>query len=509
MTDSEYLHDLFQGSDLAYGRSEMTAAVTAKGKHEAKSWLEKRAVTLADWEGHIVGRAGIGMPPLNSKNQVRWGAIDVDVYAGLDLVKLNDTIQAAQLPLVICRSKSGGPHIFMFLAEWTPASEMIAKLDSIAGYLGFGTSEIFPKQARVAYDAKNPDYGSWINMPYFNGTKNLRYGLDQNGKALASIPEFHAYVLTQRLTKERFAALRTPKAEEIFPDGPPCLNLIFGQRPSDNRNILLANAAVYAKKAFPEDWKAKLDIYNTKFAEPLGSAEVETLKKSYDKKDYRYQCPKQPLCNYCDSSKCRKTKHGVGGGDFLPATRSLSMVATEPPLWYLDLTLPDDRSARVSLTTEQLQNPSLFQRRCMETIQRMPPSMKMEDWQPIVSALMEHCSVIDVPPETSPLGQLQEHLWDFLHVRAATGSFEDLIRGVPYRNNSTYYFRMRDLTDYLNQRRFNILKPNEIQARLFSTLKAGRGFKKVAGRGIRFIQIAEDNINHEETLQPNTFETPY
>lgn len=506
MTDSERLHDLFQGSDLAYGRSEMTSAVTNKGKHEAKSWLEKRAVTLKDWEGHLEGRAGIGMPPLNSKNQVRWGAIDVDVYAGLDLVKLNAAIQAAQLPLVICRSKSGGPHIFLFLSDWVPASEMIAKLDSVAGYLGFGTSEIFPKQARVAHDEKNPDYGSWINMPYFNGTKNLRYALDMHGKALASVAEFHAYALTRRLTKEQFAAMRTPEPEEIFPDGPPCLNLIFSTKPSDNRNILLANAAVYAKKAFPEDWKAKLDIYNTKFAEPLGSAEVEALKKSYDKKDYRYQCPKQPLCNYCDSSKCRKTKHGVGGGDFLPATRSLSMVATEPPLWYLDLTLPDDRSARVSLTTEQLQNPSLFQRRCMETIQRMPPTVKMEDWQPIVAALMEHCTVIDVPPEASPLGQLQEHVWDFVKTRAATGSFEDLLRGVPYRDNSTYYFRMRDLTDYLGQRRFTALKPNEVQARLFSTLKAGRGFKKVAGHGVRYVQISEEPPSGEDNLQPATFE---
>ena len=68
---------------------------------------------------------------------------------------------------------------------------------------------------------------------------------------------------------------------------------------------------------------------------------------------------------------------------------------------------------------------------------------------------------------------------------------------------------MRDLTDYLNQRRFTALKSNEIQARLINTLKAGRGFKKIAGQGVRYIQITEENLSQKEPLQPSTFDTAY
>ncbi len=500
MSDAELMLELFKGSDLAHGRSEMTKQITAKGKHEAKSWTEKRPAELKDWERHLAGEAGIGIMPLNSENRVLWGAIDVDIYRGFSIEQLNQKIQQARLPLVLCRSKSGGPHIFLFLREPVPAVEMIEKLDSIAGFLGFGTSEIFPKQAMVSQDDKSPDFGSWINMPYFGGTQFLRYALDPENKAITTIPRFREYARSRRLTAEELKKLAPPEPEAVFPDGPPCLNQIFSERPSENRNILLANAIVYAKKAFPENWKEQVDRYNSKFAEPLGSAEIETLKKSYGKKDYRYQCSKPPLCNYCDSSRCRKTKHGVGGGDFLPATRSLSMVDTTPPIWYLDVTLPDSRAIRISLSTEELQNPRLFQRRCMETIQQMPPMMSNEDWQLLVAQLMQHCTKIEVPPEMSPTGQFLELLQDFLQNRATTESWENLLRGQPYKDAANFYFRAKDLTTFLNQQRFTLLKSHEIAAVLKTTLKATNDARKISGVFVRFLQVPIPN--HDTKPEP-------
>ena len=510
MTDAEIMHDLFLGSDVAHGRSEMTQKISSKGKHETKSWTEKRPVSIDDWEKHLQGVAGIGIPPLNSKNEVRWGAVDVDVYAGLDLQKLNNEIQQKGLPLIIFRSKSGGPHIYLFLRDWVPASEVVEKMDSLAGCLGFGTSEIFPKQVAIAQDEKNPDFGSWINMPYFGGTKFMRYALDQEGKAITTIPALAAYIETRRLTKEQFHALKAPAPPEMFPDGPPCLNQLWASGPTEFRNILLANAAVYAKKAFPEDWKSKLDFYNSKFPEPLGSSEVEALKKSYEKKEYRYQCSKCPLSNYCDSSKCRKTKFGVGGGELLPAARSLSMVNTNPPIWYLDIGLPDGTATRMSLSTEELQNPRLFQRRCMEAVRRMPPAMKMEEWQPIVDQLMDHCTTIEVPPEMSPAGQFEELLWEFLHNRAMSDSWEDLIRGQPYKDATHYHFRLRDLTAFLNQQRFTAVKSNEITAILRNQLKAQKGFKHIANRGTNYLSLPiPDEQREPQELRTTEFAEHY
>lgn len=510
MTEAELMLELFAGSDIAHGRSEMTQAISTKGKHEAKSWTEKRPATLDDWQKHLAGAAGIGIPPLNSENKVRWGAIDVDIYNGLSIEALNQKIQEATMPLVVCRSKSGGPHIYLFLKEWVPAAEMIEKLDSIAAWLGFGTSEVFPKQAMIGQNDKNPDFGSWINMPYFGGTRYLRYALDSNNQALATIPAFHAYCTERRLTVEQFRALETPVPKDLLPDGPPCLNQLLASRPTENRNIILSNIAVYLKKAHGDDWKTRLDEYNTKFPEPLGSGEVEAIKKSYDKKDYRYQCSKSPLCNFCDSSRCRRTKYGVGGGEFLPAQRSLSMVDTAPPIWYLDVVLPDNKAARISLSTEELQNPRLFQRRCMETIQQMPPSMKMDQWEPIVAALMKHCTKIEIPPEMSPTGQFKELLEEFLVNRATTGSMEDMLRGLPFRNATHYHFRLKDLLGYLSQQRFTSLRQHELFAILKNDLKAEKRVTTITGKTVRYFLIpAKDHAPGNQPLQPAQFPAAY
>jgi hypothetical protein len=509
MTDAELLLTLFEGSDAAHGRSEI-GAKGPKGKMEAKSWLEKRPVTLQDWESHLEGIKGIGLPPINTRNEVKWGAIDVDVYEGLDLGKLNKSIQDAKLPLVICRSKSGGPHIFLFLKDWVPAKSMIEALDGIAGFLGFGKSEIFPKQSTVAHSEDSSDFGSWINMPYFGGVRNLRYGIDESGTALKTIREFVAYVETKKIDLPDLPDVSTgiAPAEDTdvpLPDGPPCLNRLMSAGVTDMRNIVLSNIAVYCKKRWPEGWAAKLDEYNQRFPEPLGSSEVEAIKKSYGKKDYRFQCSKQPLCSYCNSSACKKAAFGIGGQDLLPANRSLTMVATVPPIWYLDITITEGIDKRISLTTEELQNSRLFQRRCMESLQRMPPAMKAEEWEPIVSALMEHCTVIEIPPEMSPTGQFIDLIKDFLANRATQDSFEDLIRGLPYRDIDGWHLRPKDLWAHVKQQRFEALKQHQMIAVLKDQLQAAKGFKKIAGVGVNYITIPKDALVSDE---PEGLTTP-
>jgi len=480
--------ELFRGSDVAHGRTEMTNKVSSKGKHEAKCWAEKRGVTIKDWEQHLAGVVGIGIPPLDSNNQTRWGAIDVDIYSGLSIEELNQKIQRAKLPLVVCRSKSGGPHIFLFLVEPVEAALMIEKLDSIAGYLGFGKSEIFPKQVAVG----DKEFGAWLNMPYFGGTAYLRYALDENNKALPTIADFIGYAQARRLTVQQFKDLRTPEPEPIFADGPPCLNQLFAEGASGNRNILLSNAAVYAKKAFPDAWKAKLDDFNRRFAEPLGSDEVETIKRSYEKKDYRYQCSKEPLCNYCDASRCRKTKFGVGNGGAVPSMRSLTKLCTEPPIFFLDVIGPDEKAHRVSFSSEQLQSPTLFQRRCMETVGLVPPIMKRPEWEDVLRELYKHIFVVEIPAELTPTGQFIELLREFLTTRGTSTDLNDVARGLPYKDEQEkcYLFQMRALTNYLGQQRFTSLKPNEIASVITDRLGGTRVFKNLPnGSGCRCIRL--------------------
>ena len=111
----------------------------------------------------------------------------------------------------------------MFLTEPVPAKQLQAKLSEIAACLGYGTSEIFPKQTKVLVD--KGDLGNWLNMPYFGGDKSTRYALDKNGEALP-IDKFLDFVQTVRVTPEQLKSIQVIETGTALPDGPPCLQAL-------------------------------------------------------------------------------------------------------------------------------------------------------------------------------------------------------------------------------------------------------------------------------------------
>ena len=110
-----------------------------------------------------------------------WWAIEVDEYK-LELKDLAIKIAKQELPVVLCRRKSGGLHIYMFLSEPVAASMVQRKLRQIAAAIGYGQVEIFPKQTKLLLD--RGDRGSTLNMPYFGGENATRYAYGLDGKAL-------------------------------------------------------------------------------------------------------------------------------------------------------------------------------------------------------------------------------------------------------------------------------------------------------------------------------------
>ena len=54
-----------------------------------------------------------------------------------------------KLPLVVCRSKSGGAHIFLFSTKFIEEKIMRDKLLEIRAILGFANAEVFPKQIEL------------------------------------------------------------------------------------------------------------------------------------------------------------------------------------------------------------------------------------------------------------------------------------------------------------------------------------------------------------------------
>lgn len=490
--------DLFAGSDKAFGKC-IPKDTTDSGKRAAKYWYEKRPVTDQDWRAHFGGEYQIGMPPIRSDNHVRWGAIDVDLY-GLDYNETQAKIEELKLPLVICLSKSGGMHIFLFLQDWIPASEMIEIMDSVAGQLGFGACEIFPKQSRIMEGES--DFGNFLNLPYFLNGQDGQVALAPDGSHIESIEDFVTFAQMRRIQPEDLRSLKIEEQHnEILPDGPPCLNCIYAQNEHNGiRNTVLANTAVYLKKMHPDGstWEDELRKYNELLKPPLERSEVENTIKSY-KRDYYYQCSDPALKQYCNSSICRKRKFGVGNDSFLSNNRSLTKLNADPPIWFLDVRLKSGDNVRITLQTEELKDQKKFQNKCMEYLNVLPSTIKIPMWEAQIQQLLEHCTIIDMPEDASTRDLFAECLERFLGTTAGESQETDIARGLPVVNALHYYFRREDLIRFLEAQRFKETRSNMITMYL-TDLGAQPQNRRLGGKKQRFWQI-EVNWNGGEEIQ--------
>jgi hypothetical protein len=66
----------------------------------------------------------------------------------LDHAGLVKKIKSLELPLVVCRSKSGGAHVFLFTKEPIAAARMQEYLKASAALLGEAGREIFRNKLR-------------------------------------------------------------------------------------------------------------------------------------------------------------------------------------------------------------------------------------------------------------------------------------------------------------------------------------------------------------------------
>jgi len=501
MDYAEQFLELFRGSQKIYGVARLTGKVSSVGKREARYSTKHKEVSVVEWRSHLQGEKGVGCAPLNNESMVRWGAIDVDEYK-IKVADIAKEIEERSLPLVPCFSKSMGAHLYLFTKEWVPAKDMVATLEAIASVLGLGKSEIFPKQTMLSNDGKGTDVGNWINMPYFGGDRAVRYAVKPNGTSY-DLSSFFKRVDEVKLTTEQLEEYQKEDVDP-FPDFPPCLNEIFKQKIGTARNVTLSNLAVAFKKEDEENWKTKLEEANRLFVEPLSNKEVDNITKSYDKKDYRYQCRKEPLCHYCNTALCRARKHGVGADGPVPGDRSLTKVDTDPPIWYLDMHKPDGSGVRISLETDELRKPDLFEKRVMETVGSLPPIYKKNEWYEVVNHLMDNMTVIHVPKELTPTGVFIDLLHDFLTNRTAAENSEwsNLLRGNPHKDEQYYYYRAKDFKAYLASMRFTELKLNQQTAVLNQELKATKVFRTINGKGTNLVRIPAtfDDVHAEYTL---------
>ena len=439
---------LFRGLETAYGTFNITGK-QANGKAKGKASVVRAKRTLVTFERHLNGEQGVGIIPINESNACFWGAIDLDIYP-LDHAALVKTIHRQKLPLVVCRSKSGGGHIYLFLKEAVPAETLQNKLTEIASEIGCAVgTEIFPKQ--IVLVLERGDTGNFLNLPYFKHDTGLRYAFKQDGAA-ATLAEFVQMAEDAAITPQQLDALLEKEAldvDERIKDGPPCLQILLRQGfPEGTRNNGLFNLGVYLRKAFPADWETKILEYNQAVLEPpLDLSEVNVVAEQIRKKDYQYKCSDVPICNFCNRDLCRSRRYGVGGDVNTSRIANLRKYDSEPPLWFLDV-----NGSPVELDTEALQRQPKFQILCMEQINQMPRTITRQAWEAQMNTLLSTMvetegAIIHTSEDTSIRGQFYELLEEFTtHMQAALDREEILLRR-PWTNETTNrtYYRLKDL----------------------------------------------------------------
>ena len=459
MSVAERFLAAFVGSEVAHGTA-VVLRTNRNGKAETDNRTVRAPLDKEKVQRHLRGELGVGSIPIKNDSTCHWGALDIDDY-DLDHKSLQNDIQKLKLPLLHCRSKSGGAHLFLFLEEPLDAAVLREYLTEIKIALGFSSAEIFPKQEKILAD--RGDSGNPINLPYYNCEITTRYCFNKKHEAM-EIEEFLDAIDSNRIKESELEGLKFSGKRKYFTDGPPCLEHIFSHGPvGENRNQCLTQIGIYTRKKFGDDWEPELEKQNRKmFSPPLEAKEMLTVQKSVGRKDYRYLCQQEPFKSFCDPELCAMRNHGIGSeAETMPQVGGLTIMLSEPRLYFMNV-----NGKRIQLFTEQLQNPMLWQRACMEQANEMPPKIKTKKWDQLVHALMRDAIKMEVPPELTISGQFQELLKTFCTGRVRAMVPEELELGKPWTEDGKTYFKMEGLLEFLKNRRFEHYTGVQIQEQL-------------------------------------------
>lgn len=458
-------------------------------KETGKVFTAKKSPIFEHYQKHLDGEVGLGIVPIQDDNKCVFGVIDIDNHGedakDIDLKALEGKISKWNLPLVLCRSKSGGAHLYLFVTKPTQATNIRSVLLKWSSLLGYKGAEVFPKQTRIS-EGQN---GSWINLPYFDHKSTVRYAIKSGNKLTLS--EFIQEVKDNRHSWTEVKKMDTQCLANVNLDGaPPCLVHLYEDGIGEgHRNEAMYNFGVYYRGR-QDDWEEALVALNYNkdvMDKPLPKGEMSTLCASIRKsKSYKYKCTQAPIVSYCDKDTCKKQKYGIqsmGGGynDFVIG--DLTKILSDPPRWIVEI-----NDVPVEMCTEELMSFRLMRRVIVEKLSIVAPPFKDEDWLQCIMPKLEEKKEIKAPEDASVGGVVISMLKEFISAVDATidgegsyiGDKKDIMRGIPVfvkeGEESFVYFRGGDFINYLKRRRAEEAKG----AKLWSILRqAGCGHKKV------------------------------
>jgi hypothetical protein len=486
---------LLAGSNIAHGTFNVQGDRQRDGKKQGQARILREPPTVDHWRKHLLGETGLGIIPIKANNHCHWGAVDIDVY-NLDHSALIKQVEKHKLPAVVCRSKSGGAHMFFFFTSEIAAADLQPKLVSVAALLGFAGSEVFPKQQEILVD--RGDTGNFLNMPYFGGSHTTRFAYNDKGESLGP-EEFLDFAERRQVDPESFLDHETEpkKAEEILPKGPPCLQQLAAQGFGEGgRNNALFNLGVYARMAAPDKWEERIHHYNkTLMVPPLEDKEVNIIVAQLQKKEYFYKCDDQPIASYCNKEVCIGRKFGIGPGQKSNDLASLTKINGDPPIWIMDVD-----SKRVELGTDSLVSQKQFQKDCLNQINLYPKTMSEKAWAARMQTLLSSLTIIEVPPDATAKGEFEELLTSFCCDRARGVEREEILQGIAVWSDECVFFQLRDLQKHLKANNFTRYSNVQVGLRL-KDMKAEKVDWRIKGKTIHLWYLPQTYFSGAEDIR--------
>lgn len=493
MSDAKKFADIFAGLEQAYGTYKINKK-QANGKNVGKATVVREPRTTELWEGHLSGKGhSVGIIPINEENSVKWGAIDIDQYP-LNHKSIIERIRKLKLPLVVCRSKSGGAHLFLFVNDWISAKEMQEVLNHISAALGYGGSEVYPKQIKLHLE--RGDVGNFLNLPYYDVELGLRYAFHDDGSA-ATLDEFFELYQTHVQTREQLQGLTIEeKPDELIRNGPPCLQILAKQKISEGgRNNGLFNLGVYLRKAYPDSWEGEILNFNMQYLDPpLPLNEVNIVAKQLQKKDYAYKCRDAPINSYCNAELCRTREFGVGAAVAGATIANLRKYNSIPPVWFMDV-----NGEPLELDTDALMNQSAFQRACVEQLNHLPRTAEKRNWEGRINQLLQDMTetegaVVEVSQDASIDGQFYDFLEEFCTTLQQANDRDEILLRRPWTDDEEglTYFRLKDFEAHLRKNKFFEYKTHKIAQRLRDR-NGESTVIKIKGKSVRVWMIQSFN----------------
>jgi len=485
----ERFERLFRGSEDWYGQYE-----AGPGGEKINAYTKAGPIPDEAWDRHLAGeKTGLGIVPISDAGTCYWGCIDLDDDE-TDHAALIQEVGGLGLPFVICRSKSGGAHLFLFFIEPIKPVHLLAKMKRWSELLGLGNPaddqgraaplEFFPKQISLAAGQK----GNWLNLPYFGGDATTRYGVDEHGEVM-SLEAFLDHAESMRLTENELDVRQVQLGvdhDAFFLDGQPCLATLHRTGFAEGtRNAGLHNIGIFLKLKFPDSWPEVLADYNEnsgKIYPPLPADEVENIVRSLTRSDYVYKCNDAPIETICEKSLCKKREYGIQRFSRDAAMSAFPVLGRlvsfengrDDPLYELEL-----GGKRMTLTPDELGSMMLFKRTAFRKTKVQVPQLKNVDWDQKVRDLMASHIIVQVPDDAGPLGQFLARLMEFLMLRKKSDRDEDLLDNKPWEHQGRVYFRSLALIEFLENRRAKDMNSVGIWSVIrregggFTTLKIG------------------------------------